>query len=224
MIWGIDFAPKGTEALYREWDGKLLIELELHSVMQIFNSFDPAPFHEKELDDNAEIYIYNTVGEFPLKKPLEIVIYVPSSEFDRETERTLKEAIRNHFSYKKVLTDIELRRLLQRGRRNMEIAIVFLFLCLLIIRLLSTFEQSLINTMLSEGLTIIGWVAMWEPVYVFLYGWWPIVQKRNIYRKILSMDIRVIPGSPGRVKLTDQRFSSNESKMQAGNSEFASKY
>jgi hypothetical protein len=65
--------------------------------------------------------------------------------------------------------------------------------------------------MLSEGLTIIGWVAMWEPVYVFLYGWWPIVQKRNIYRKILSMDISVIPGSPCRVKLTDPRFSPNKS-------------
>jgi hypothetical protein len=84
-----------------------------------------------------------------------------------------------------------LRRLLQRGRRNFAIAIVFLFLCLLIIRLLSTLEQSLINTMFSEGLTIIGWVAMWEPVYVFLYGWWPIVQKRNIYRKIIDMDIKV---------------------------------
>ncbi|HWR26153.1 MAG TPA: hypothetical protein VN278_07915, partial [Methanosarcina sp.] len=68
--------------------------------------------------------------------------------------------------------------------------------CLLIIRLISTFEASLLNTMLSEGLTIIGWVAMWEPVYVFLYGWWPIVQKRNIYRKILSMDVGVTSGSP----------------------------
>jgi len=221
VVWGIDFSPKGTEALYRERDGKLLIELELHSVMQIFNSFDPAPFHEKELDPEAEEYIYNTVGEFPLKKPLGIIIYAPSSEFDGETERTLKEAIRNHFSYKKVLTNIELRRLLQRGRRNMTIAIVFLFLCLLIIRLLSTLEQGLINTMLSEGLTIIGWVAMWEPVYVFLYGWWPIVQKRNIYRKILSMDISIIPGSPGKVKMTDSRFFPDKSQLQVSGPKFA---
>ena len=110
-------------------------------MMQIFNSFDPAPFHEKELDENAEVYIYNTVGEFPLKKPLELMIYLPPSEIGKETEETLKEAIRNHFSYKKLLTDIELRRLLQRGRRNMTIAVVFLFLCLLMIRLLSTFDR-----------------------------------------------------------------------------------
>lgn len=220
MVWGIDFSPKGTEALYRERDGKLLIELELNSLMQIFNSFDPAPFREKELDPEAEEYIYNTVGEFPLKKPLKIIIYIPPSEFDDESEHALKEAIRNHFSYKKVLADIELRKLLQRGRRNMEIAIVFLFLCLLIIRLLSTLEQSLINTMLSEGLTIIGWVAMWEPVYVFLYGWWPIVQKKNIYKKILNMDINVIVGSPSKVKLTDPGFSLNKSQLQVKGPEF----
>jgi hypothetical protein len=48
--------------------------------------------------------------------------------------------------------------------------------------------------MLSEGLTIIGWVAMWEPVNVFLYGWWPLVQKKNIYNKILGMDVKVSSG------------------------------
>jgi len=144
MVRRVDFSPEGTEALYREREGKLLIELELHSMMQIFNSFDPAPFHEKELDEDAEVYIYNIVGEFPLKKPLEIIIHVPPSEFNGETERTLKEAIRNHFLYKKVLTDIDLKRLLQRGRRNMTIAVFFLFLCLLIIRFLSTFEGGLL--------------------------------------------------------------------------------
>lgn len=194
MVWGIDSSPQGTEALYREKNGRLLIEIELKSLMQIFNSFDPAPFHEKELDASAEVYIYNLVAEFPLKTPLELIIYLPSSETGKETGETLKEAIKNHFSYKNLLTDIELRRFLQRGRRNMAIAVVFLFLCLLIIGLLSTIEGGLLKTMLSEGLTIIGWVAMWEPVNVFLYGWWPLVQKKNIYNKILGMDVRVNSG------------------------------
>ena len=194
MVWGIDSSPKGTEALYREQNGRLQIEIELKSLMQIFNSFDPAPFHEKELDASAEVYIYNLVAEFPLKTPLELMIYLPSSETGKETGETLKEAIKNHFSYKNLLTDIELRRFLQRGRRNMAIAIVFLFLCLLIIGLLSTVEGGLLKTMLSEGLTIIGWVAMWEPVNVFLYGWWPLVQKKNIYNKILGMDVKVSSG------------------------------
>ena len=35
MVWGTETSPKGTEALYREQDGKLLIEIELKSLMQI---------------------------------------------------------------------------------------------------------------------------------------------------------------------------------------------
>lgn len=210
MVGRVDLPPNGTEALYRERDGKLLIELELRSMMQIFNTFDPAPFREKELDENAEVYIYNIVGEFPLKKPLEIVIYVPPSELNLETESTLKEAISNHFLYKKVLTELDLKRLLQRGRRNLTIAVVFLFLCLLTIRLLSTFENGLIKTMLSEGLTIIGWVAMWEPINVFLYGWWPIVQKRNIYKKILETDVSVFSGYPHGIKKPDSPVFNNQ--------------
>ncbi|UWJ23905.1 hypothetical protein MSMAT_2648 [Methanosarcina mazei TMA] len=216
----MDIFPKGTDNLYRKLNGKLMIELELHTAMQLFNSFDPAPFHEKELDREAEEYIYNTVGEFPLKKPLGIFIYLPPSEADGETEHILKKAIRNHFSYKKLLTEIELKKLLQRGRRNMTIATLFLFLCLLVIRLLSTLKEGLVHTMLSEGFTIIGWVAMWEPINVFLYGWWPVVQKRNIYRKILSMDVNIIAGSPSKVKLSDPRFSPKKIKLRADDPEF----
>jgi hypothetical protein len=191
MVWEINPSPKGTESLYRKQKGKILIEIELKSLMQIFNSFDPAPFHEKELDANAEVYIYNSVAEFPLKTPLELMIHLPPSEIGKETEETLKKAIKNHFSYRSILTDLELKRVLQRGRRNLAIGVVFLFLCLLVIGILSTFKEGLLNKMFSEGLTIIGWVAMWEPVNVFLYGWWPLTQKKSIYEKILGMDLKV---------------------------------
>jgi hypothetical protein len=199
--------PEGTEALYRQHAGKIVIELKLNSLMQLFDSFDPAPFHEKELDPDAEEYIYNAVDEFPLKKPIELMIYLPPSEVSKENDINLKKAIRNHFSYKKLLTDIDLRRLLQRGRRNLIIALFFLFLCLLTIRLLSTFEESLLNTLFSEGLLIIGWVAMWEPVYIFLYGWWPIVHKRNIYQKIVDMDVYIGTGTIETVSTDGEKSS-----------------
>jgi len=168
-----------------------VIELELDSLEQLSNSFDPAPFHEKELNPDAEEYIYNAVDEFPLKKPLEIMIHLPPNEVSTEIEVNLTRAIRNHFSYKNLLTEIELRRILYQGRTNFLIALIFLFLCLLTIRLLSNFEESLMKSLFSEGLLIMGWVAMWEPINTLLYGWWPIVHKRNIYQKIIDMDISI---------------------------------
>ena len=55
-------------------------------------------------------------------------------------------------------------------------------------QILSTLEQSLPVRMAEEGLLIFGWVTLWEPAYIFIYGWWPIVQKRKIYNKIATMD------------------------------------
>lgn len=197
---------EGTEALYREHAGKPVIELELKSLLQLFDSFDPAPFREKDLNLDAEEYLYNAVDEFPMKKPLEIMIYLPPSEVTAEIETDLKEAIKNHFSYKKLLADIELKRLLYQGRKNLIIALTFLFLCLMMIRLLATFEESLAKTLFSEGLLIIGWVAMWEPVNIFLYGWWPIVHKRNIYEKIINMDVYIGVRSPAGERTPGYRF------------------
>jgi len=35
------------ESLYRKESGRILIEIKLSSIPQLFNSFDPAPFHDK---------------------------------------------------------------------------------------------------------------------------------------------------------------------------------
>ena len=45
------------------------------------------------------------------------------------------------------------------------------------------------KSLFSEGLLIIDWGAMWEPINTLLYGWWPIVHKRKIYQKIIEMGI-----------------------------------
>ncbi|WP_048102837.1 hypothetical protein [Methanosarcina barkeri] len=55
---------------------------------------------------------------------------------------------------------------------------------------------------------------MWKPVYIFLYEC-GLLCKKNIYRKILSMDISVVSGSQRRVKLTDSCISPNRSELQA---------
>ena len=37
---------------------------------------------------------------------------------------------------------------------------------------------------LKEGLLIVGWVAMWRPLEIFLYDWWPIRRFALLYEKL----------------------------------------
>jgi len=56
------------------------IEIRLSRPQQLFNSLDPSPFHERDLDQDAEDYLVDSADEFPLKKPLTLVIHIPADQ------------------------------------------------------------------------------------------------------------------------------------------------
>ena len=43
----------------------------------------------------------------------------------------------------------------------------------------------------AEGLLILGWVALWRPMEIFLYDWWPIARQRNLFRRLAAAEIVV---------------------------------
>jgi hypothetical protein len=50
------------------------IEINLNRFSQLFNSLDPSPFHERDLDRDAEDYIIGSAEEAPRQRPLLLVI------------------------------------------------------------------------------------------------------------------------------------------------------
>jgi hypothetical protein len=52
------------------------ISLKLRDMNQLFNSMDPSPFIEKDLDDDAEEFIVSWAQEFPHNAPVKLRIYL----------------------------------------------------------------------------------------------------------------------------------------------------
>jgi hypothetical protein len=181
------------ESLYKKVDGKILIEIKLSSVMQIFNSFDPAPFHEKELDSAAEHYIIETVKDFPKKTRFRIVIYLPPDIAGTERAQKIPQAIHNHFEYKILVQDRKFRMRFRHGRFTLLIGLTFLAIALFARQEVTRIHNLLFAQIFSDALLIIGWAAMWEPVTVLLYELWPIIQQKHIYEKISTMEIEILP-------------------------------
>ncbi len=182
-----------TEALeshYRREGERYLIELRLSSVRRLFNSLDPSPFLERDLDDEAERYIVDTVREFPLATPLKLVVYLPADEVEAERD-TLEHAIRNYFEYRHQAAGRELQQFLRQGRSSLVIGLAVLFSAVAGYRLLSPMEESLWMQILAEGMLIGGWVAMWRPIETFLYAWRPLASRRRVYAKLQSMPVEV---------------------------------
>jgi hypothetical protein len=181
------------ESLYKKENGMILIEITLSSVMQLFNSFDPAPFHEKELDSAAEHYIVDTAKDFPQKTRFKMIIYLPPEIALTDQAMKIPPAIHNHFQYKMLVAERKFRSHFRHGRTTLLIGLTFLTIALVSRQLVSTLHNHLLAQIFADALLIIGWAAMWEPITVLLYELWPIIQLKKTYEKISTMEIEIVP-------------------------------
>jgi hypothetical protein len=187
------------QSYYREEEGTYLIEIKLNQLQQVFNSLDPSPFLDRDLDDNAENYIINSVDEFPLNTPLKLVFYLPSNE-QNTARHLLPSALHNYFDYRQQGEQRKLRTIWRQGRISLLIGLSFLFVCLSLSELISRFGTDTFIHFLEEGLLISGWVALWRPLEIFLYEWWPVSHQQKIFAKLayIPMEIRLLeePSTP----------------------------
>jgi hypothetical protein len=166
------------------------IMVRLNRVRQLFNSFDPSPFKEKDLDQDAEDYIVGWLRDIG-DKEFEICVGLPAGEAQDVKEGDIAKAIHHHFEYKLKDERRQLRLQFERGRIALLIGLVFLAGCLSLRALIAPMLPSSVEPIVSESLIIIGWVAMWGPLDVFLYGWWPIVERSRLYRRLAKAPVEV---------------------------------
>lgn len=177
---------------YRVEGDAALIELRLDSVAQLFNSLDPAPFLAKDLDHDAEEWIVGALTELPEERRPRIVIYLPTHEARSSEAQGLPAAIHNYFAYRAEAAARDLRMELERGRVSLTIGLAFLATCMgLRELLLVTLPENILQRGLNEGLLIVGWVAMWRPLEIYLYDWWPHRRRRHLFERLARIAIEV---------------------------------
>ena len=167
-----------------------LIEVKVQTLQQIFNSMDPSPFHERDLDREAEEFIVSWAKEHSSRKPYKLIVHLGQSTDQPDSVRILTESIRNYFSYRAEMKRRELKQLLHYGWISLIIATVFLGFCVTIAQTVDP-DLGRFRPILREGLIIIGWVAMWRPLDVYLYRWWPVHRLGRIYRGLSKMPIEI---------------------------------
>lgn len=169
------------------------IEVRLSKLRQLFNSLDPSPFHEKDLDRDAETYIFESADEHPVADAIELIVHLPADQLALPECVNLETAIRNYFAYRAQETRRRMRFQLREGRSALAIGLAFLVLCMTLRQLALVLPGDTVGRVLQEGLLILGWVAMWRPLQIFLYDWWPIRHQAQINDKLALMPVTVLP-------------------------------
>jgi hypothetical protein len=176
----------------RSADGLHRMEINLRDINQLFNTMDPSPFHEKDLDHDAEEFIESWAREFPLPEPVVLVVHLSQPPAQGDPEATITQGVHNYFGYRARLTRLDFRRLMRDGRKSLAIGVLFLTSCLAVSEMLAAQSPGTFLSILRESLTIGGWVAMWRPMEIYLYEWWPLRRRGRLYEKLSRMEIEVV--------------------------------
>jgi hypothetical protein len=171
-----------------------LIEIRVDRLAQLFHTLDPFPFREKDLDQEAEEYIVSWARELPDKRPIRIAVHVPEAAVQAGTSREMNEALRHYFAGRAQAVQHDLNELFRVGRRALAIGIPILVACFVSARFAAGYlVENPVQRLVEESLLILGWVANWRPLEIFLYDWWPLARRRDLYRRLADAAVELRP-------------------------------
>jgi hypothetical protein len=175
------------------------MELRLRELAQLFNSMDPSPFVDRDLDRNAEEFIVGWAQELPTTHEFELVVQLAVAPAPDRVAGA-EGAVQRYFANRAEMKGRELRQLLRKGRISLLAGILFVTACYGLAHLMGVLFGHLgggaFSAVTKEGLVIVGWVAMWRPLEIFLYDWWPLHEERKLFRRLARMSVRlVLPGA-----------------------------
>jgi hypothetical protein len=190
----LQIAPAGADgaAADRGADTRKLatpLEISLNNVKQLFNSLDPSPFYERDLDANAENFLVSWAQELPHDGPLQLTLHLREWPAEPQPEIWIAQAISRHFAERARFARLELKGLLRQGRASLVIGLSVMLSFLLLAQWLGHALSGVLGGLLRESFTIAGWVAMWRPMQIYLYDWWPLRRRIKLFLRMSRMPI-----------------------------------
>ena len=169
-----------------------VIEIRVAELRQLFNAIDPSPFRQRDLDPRAEEFIVDWATDLPADKPWGLVVHLDRPAGRADEAAALREAIHEYFGQRVVASRRRLRELFRRGRMSLVIALAFLTGSIAVGDAIAGYlNDGRVGEVIREGFLIGGWVAMWRPLEVFLYDWWPIRAEGRQLQRLSTMPVRI---------------------------------
>ncbi|ERI93965.1 hypothetical protein HMPREF1982_01273 [Clostridiales bacterium oral taxon 876 str. F0540] len=166
------------------------LNIAVKNTEEIYQQFGYSSINENTISKDFEEYILGCVKNYPLEEKVKIVIHIRKKD-EKELD-SLDDHIHKHFCNKLADIELSLKQQFKEWKINMTIGILFLVLCLVLVQVLEAFQHINFMKIIKEGLIIIGWVALWEPVTFILFSWRNLRRDRLYYKKLCSIPISVV--------------------------------
>ena len=172
--------------------GCTIIDVRVSELRLLFNAIDPAPLRDRDLDPKIEEFIVDWSREAPSGVPLALLVRLDRPANQADDAAVVRDSIHRFFAQRANATRGRLRRLFRVGRVSLLIGLAVLTAFIAAAQFVARRTAgSPLSPVLHESLLIGGWVAMWRPLEVFLYDWWPIRAEARLFDRLAVMPVRL---------------------------------
>ena len=173
------------------------VSIHVHDFAQLFNSLDPSPLWDRDLDRAVAQYIEDEFRDRRAAAAWRLQVFAHQGvcaagdlqsaveTYYRRSARSARLALREH---------LKITRIALLGG-----ALIFL---------LSTAVRGIIDStlahppqLLDQGLIVLAWLGLWRPVEALVYEWVPFYRRRRLYERLARMHVTVrtaVPRAAGR--------------------------
>jgi hypothetical protein len=168
------------------------VTVHVRHLGQLFNSLDPSPFWDRDLDGAAAAFIED---EFRDKRSAATWhLHVHTLE-GAELAPDLQAAVERYYQRMGASARMKLRENRRIAGMVLLAGIGIFLLCMTLRQLLGGMLAS-VPRMLDEGLIILAWIALWRPAEALVYEWIPLYRTRRLYERLAGIRVTVRTDAP----------------------------
>jgi hypothetical protein len=166
------------------------IKLQLLNIDELLRS--PGSLYRKRtLKADAEEFIVEEAEAISRKAAINIKVHLAFSEIKYKDD--IAPAIHRHFCYRREQSQKKYKRILQYGWRILFIALGLLAVIFSLTEIAIRFmPDNRIVLFIRESFIIFGWVALWRPLDLLLYDWYPVKTDINLYYRLEHSNVQVV--------------------------------
>jgi hypothetical protein len=171
--------------------------IRVASVDDLFAAYDARPVAERPLAEDVRFHLLDEWDRVRAARPSVLQCYAPASEREQVDEQAVTAAVRRDM---RAYTH-GLRRAAPLSRRDRIAALVGITIFLLTIAVSTSLDQLTDDVFvagISQGLVVIGWVALWVPAQRVVVDLVPHYFERSRYAELADIEVQFIwGGAPG---------------------------
>jgi len=164
-----------------------IIPTSLEKYSDFFNMLDPSPLRKRDLNRDLRAYLEDCSSDISLKQEIILQFNLRNETIDKMKEEKIRQALKTYFSFATNLLSSEVRKSYEQGVVYAGLSLIFLFISYF---LNAAIVGNLLLTTLIAGISIIGWVFLWEAISTFTFRKRGVRTRIGHYNRFVRAQVR----------------------------------